>query len=81
MPTSGVNGGHEQCTVYACMMLFTHTIHTDSELKRSSLRAWAALLTILDSGVRSRGRGGGEEEERRGGSGGERRRLVEERGG
>ena len=31
MPTSGVNGGHVQCTVYACMMLHTHT-HTDSVL-------------------------------------------------
>ena len=36
------------------------------ELKRSSLRAVAALLTILDSGERSRGRGRGEEEERGG---------------
>ena len=34
------------------------------ELKRSSLRAVAALLAILDSGERSRGRGRGEEEER-----------------
>ena len=33
VPTSGVNGGHVQCTVYACMMLFTHThTHTDSVL-------------------------------------------------
>ena len=31
------------------------------ELKRSSLRAVAALLTILDSGERSRRRGRGEE--------------------
>ena len=31
VPTSGVNVGHVQCTVYACMMLFAQT-HTDSVL-------------------------------------------------
>ena len=30
VPTSAVNGGHVQCTVYACMMLFTHT-HTQTQ--------------------------------------------------
>ena len=43
------------------------------ELKRSSLRAVAAPLTILDSGERSRGRG-------RGGQGGGERREKKVRG-
>ena len=47
------------------------------ELKRSSLRAVAALLTILDSGECSRGRGMGGGGEKRRGRGGERRKLVE----
>ena len=54
MPTSGVNGGHVQCTEYACMMLFTHThTHTQTDSVLSAPVAPDALLPADSEAVQT----------------------------